>query len=409
MDVTLETVQQAAEAIRGQVVRTPCSASRKLSRVAGVEVHLKFENLQFTGSFKDRGALVKLESLDETQRERGVIAMSAGNHAQAVAYHAQRLGIPALIVMPRYTPNVKVERTRELGAEVRLEGDGLDEAGRYAARVAEERGLQLVHPYDDPRIIAGQGTVVLEMLEETPDLDALLVPVGGGGLIAGNAIAGKSLRPELRVYGVQAARFPSMLQALRGAPIECGPSTIAEGIAVKEPGELTLPVVRERVDDVLLVEEEDIERAVLLLLEAEKTVAEGAGAAGLAAVLKHADLFRDSRVGVILSGGNTDLMNLSSIIQRGLVRSGRLVRLRVEIRDVPGQLADVSQRLAEADANIVEVYHQRAFTNLPVQSAELDVVVQARGMDHVEEIVEGLIAAGYPTTVVHPDRKQPSG
>lgn len=409
MDVTLETVQQAAEAIRGQVVRTPCSASRKLSRVAGAEVHLKFENLQFTGSFKDRGALVKLESLDETQRERGVIAMSAGNHAQAVAYHAQRLGIPALIVMPRYTPNVKVERTRELGAEVRLEGDGLDEAGRYAARVAEERGLHLVHPYDDPRIIAGQGTVVVEMLEEIPDLDALLVPVGGGGLIAGNAIAGKSLRPELRVYGVQAARYPSMLQALRGAPIECGPSTIAEGIAVKEPGELTLPVVRERVDDVLLVEEEDIERAVLLLLEAEKTVAEGAGAAGLAAVLKHADRFRDSRVGVILSGGNTDLMNLSSIIQRGLVRSGRLVRLRVEIRDVPGQLADVSQRMAEADANIVEVYHQRAFTNLPVQSAELDVVVQARGMDHVEEIVEGLIAAGYPTTVVHPDRKQPSG
>ncbi|MFB6368715.1 MAG: pyridoxal-phosphate dependent enzyme, partial [Gemmatimonadota bacterium] len=265
--------------------------------------------------------------------------------------------------------------------------------------IVEERGLTLIHPYDDERIISGQGTVALEMLEADPDLQSLVVPVGGGGLIAGIAVAARGLRPDIEIVGVQAERYPSMRQALAGEPIECGHSTIAEGIAVKRPGELTLPVVRELVDDVLLVEESEVEEAVQLLLEQEKTVAEGAGAAGLACVLGHTERFRGRRVGVVISGGNADLLNLSSIIERGLVRSGRMVWLRVEIRDVPGQLADVAQTIADEDGNIVEVYHQRAFTNLPVQSAELDVVVQTRGADHVREIIRKLEETGFPTTV----------
>lgn len=399
MPLTLETIREAAAELQGEIVRTPLSHSRKLSERADAELSFKFENLQFTGSFKDRGSLVKLRSLDREQRERGVIAMSAGNHAQAVAYRASQLGIPATIVMPLHTPNVKVERTRQFGAEVVLEGEDLAEAGDVAEGIVRDRGLTLIHPYDDERIVAGQGTVALEVLEADPDLQSLVVPVGGGGLIAGIATAAKSMRPEIEVVGVQASRYPSMRQALDGEPIECGHSTIAEGIAVKRPGEFTLPIVRELVDDVLLVEEADLEQAVQLLLEQEKTVAEGAGAAGLACVLQHRERFRGRSVGVVISGGNADLLNLSSIIERGLVRSGRMVWLRVEIRDVPGQLADVAQTIADSDGNIVEVYHQRAFTKLPVQSAELDVVVQTRGADHVREIIRQLEGAGFPTTV----------
>lgn len=401
MPLTLETIREAAAELQGEIVRTPLSHSRKLSERADAELSFKFENLQFTGSFKDRGSLVKLRSLDREQRERGVIAMSAGNHAQAVAYRASQLGIPATIVMPLHTPNVKVERTRQFGAEVVLEGEDLAEAGDVAEEMVRDRGLTLIHPYDDERIVAGQGTVALEVLEADPDLQSLVVPVGGGGLIAGIATAAKAMRPEIEVVGVQASRYPSMRQALDGKAIECGHSTIAEGIAVKRPGDLTLPVVRELVDDVLLVEEADLEQAVQLLLEQEKTVAEGAGAAGLACVLQHRERFRGRKVGVVISGGNADLLNLSSIIERGLVRSGRMVWLRVEIRDVPGQLADVAQTIADSDGNIVEVYHQRAFTNLPVQSAELDVVVQTRGADHVREIIRQLEGAGFPTTVRH--------
>lgn len=401
MGLTLETIREAATELQGEVVRTPFSHSRKLSERADAELSFKFENLQFTGSFKDRGALVKLRSLDREQRERGVIAMSAGNHAQAVAYRASQLGIPATIVMPLHTPNVKVERTRQFGAEVVLEGKDLAEAGDVAEEIVEERGLTLIHPYDDERIIAGQGTVALEVLEADPDLQSLVVPVGGGGLIAGIATAARGMRPDIEVVGVQAARYPSMRQALDGESIQCGHSTIAEGIAVKRPGEITLPIVRDLVDDVLLVEEADLEKSVQLMLEQEKTVAEGAGAAGLACVLEHGERFRGRKVGVVISGGNADLLNLSSIIERGLVRSGRMVWLRVEIRDVPGQLADVAQKIADNDGNIVEVYHQRAFTNLPVQSAELDVVVQTRGADHVGEIIGELEEAGFPTTVRH--------
>ncbi len=321
--------------------------------------------------------------------------MSAGNHAQAVAYHAQRLGIPATIVMPRFTPNVKVEHTRAFGAEVILCGESLEEAGDSAHRIAGERGFCFIHPYDDPEVIRGQGTIALEVLAAQPTLDALVVPIGGGGLIAGNAVAAKGIRPQIEIIGVEAARFPTMRQALAGEPIECGDSTIAEGIAVKQPGELTLPIVRELVSSIVVVDEFRIEEAVLLLLEIEKTVVEGAGAAALAALLAEPERFAGRRVGLILSGGNIDLLPLSSVMQRGLVRSGRLVRLRVAVRDAPGSLAEVACAIGEAGGNIIETYHKRAFTNLPLQSAEVEVVVQTRGAEHLREILAGLAAGGY--------------
>ena len=395
MTVTLQDIQDAAEAIAGHIVETPCTRSYTLSEITGAEVILKFENHQFTASFKDRGALVKLLSLSPEQREAGVVAMSAGNHAQAVAYHAQRLGVSATIVMPRYTPNVKVEHTLAFGANVILHGAGLDEAGEFTKKLVRERGLQLVHPYDDEKIIAGQGTIALEMLAVYPDLEILVVPIGGGGLISGNAIAAKGVHPDIEIMGVQAVRFPSMLQALRGTPIECGATTIAEGIAVKEPGHLTLSVIKKLVDEIMLVDESEIEAAVLLLLEVEKTVVEGAGAVGLAALLKNRERFRGRKVGLILSGGNIDLLILSSIIQRGLSRSGRLVRIRVEIPDIPGALADVTRLIGDKDANIVEVRHQRAFTNLSLRSAEVEFVLQTRGRDHVQKLVDSLNSAKY--------------
>ena len=400
MAVTLEKIYQAADAIAGRVVKTPCRRSRTLSSITGADVRLKFENRQFTASFKDRGALVKLLGLTSKQRKKGVIAMSAGNHAQSVAYYAQQLGILATVVMPRYTPNVKVENTRQLGAEVILHGTGLDEARAHTQELARDRGLEFVHPYDDEQIIAGQGTVALEMLEAFSDLEVLLVPVGGGGLIAGMAIAAKGIRPSIEVLGVQTERFPSMAQALEGTPIQCGSSTIAEGIAVEEPGRHTLPVVKELVDGILLVKESTIEASVLFLVEVEKTIVEGAGAVGLAALLENRDRFRDRKVGLILSGGNIDLLALSSIIQRGLARSGRLVRLRVGIPDVPGALAEASRVIGEANANIIEVRHQRAFTNLSLRVAEVEFVLQALGMDHIKQILEGLENAHYEASVL---------
>jgi threonine dehydratase len=393
--VTLESIREAASALRGFIVETPTTHSRTLSEKTGAEVWLKHENLQFTASFKERGALTKLLSLDAAARKAGVIAMSAGNHAQAVAYHAQRLGIPATIVMPRFTPNVKVEHTQAFGAEVILCGESLEDAGDSAHRIAGERGLCLIHPYDDPEVIRGQGTIALEVLAAQPELDTLVVPIGGGGLIAGSAVAAKGIRPQIEIIGVEASRFPAMRQALAGEPIECGDSTIAEGIAVKQPGELTLPIVRELVSTIVVVDEFRIEEAVLLLLEIEKTVVEGAGAAALAALLAEPERFAGRRVGLILSGGNIDLLPLSSVMQRGLVRSGRLVRLRVEVRDAPGSLAEVACAIGEAGGNIIETYHRRAFTNLPLQSAEVEVVVQTRGAEHLREILEGLAAGGY--------------
>ncbi len=399
MTITLQDIRKASELISSQVAHTPCSYSRKLSEMIGAKVILKFENLQFVGAFKERGALVKLLSLRPEQRQKGVIAMSAGNHAQAVAYQAQRLGIPAVIVMPHFTPNAKVERTRSFGAEVILHGEILDETFGLAQQIAQERQLCIVPPYDDEKIITGQGTMALEMLAADPDLQVLVVPVGGGGLISGNAIAAKSLNPNIKIVGVQTARFPSMLQALEGKPTTCGGSTIADGIAIKAPGKLTLPIVQKLVDKILLVDEGDIEESVRLLLELEKTVVEGAGAVGLAALLVHRQLFVGRKVGVILSGGNIDLLTLSSIIQRSLVRSGRLARLCVQIRDVPGALSEVTRCIGDVGGNIVELHHQRAFSSLPLQLAEVEFVLQTRGLQHLQQIIDTLIERGFQSSL----------
>lgn len=393
--VDLAGVRRAARLLAGQIVETPCVRSQTLSELTGAEVTLKLENLQFTGSFKDRGALVRLAALGTAQRARGVIAMSAGNHAQSVAYHAQRLGIPAVIVMPCFTPNVKVEHTRAFGAEVVLHGETLSEAAVRAQVLAAARNLTFVHPYDDPLVIAGQGTIALEMLAAAPNLEVLVVPVGGGGLIAGMAVAAKAIRPEIQVYGVQSARYPTMRAALRGETPECGPYTIAEGIAVKEPGRNTLALIQRLVDDVLLADEADLERAVLLLLEIEKTVAEGAGAAPLAALCRYRERFSGRRVGLVISGGNIDLPVLASVIQRGLVRSRRLVRLTLELRDVPGELAKAAELLGRLGANVVQVLHQRIFTELPLQTTEVQFVLQIRGPGHLDEVIAGLGTAGY--------------
>jgi threonine dehydratase len=403
MTITLQDVRAAAAAIAGRIVETPCLLSRTLSEIAGAQIHLKFENHQFTASFKERGALNKLLSLDERSRVKGVIAVSAGNHAQGVAYHAKLLGIPAVIVMPRFTPHVKVQHTRNFGAEVLLHGDNFDDAKAYAMDVMKERRLTLVHPYDDERVIAGQGTIALEMLASHPGLEVLVIPVGGGGMISGMAVAAKGIKPGIEIIGAETVRFPSMYSALKGQKPEFGASTIAEGIAVKEPGKITFDIIRRAVDDLLLVDEGDIEEAMLLLLEIEKTVVEGAGGAGLATVMKYRERFAGRKVGLVLSGGNIDPLVLADIIERGMVRSGRLTRLQVQLRDLPGPLAAVTRVLAENNANIEEVHHQRAFTRLPVQSAEVDFVLETRGMDHVQQILAALNAAGFKARLHNSD------
>ncbi len=395
MPVTLADIRDAAAALQDAVADTPCLYSRTLSEVTGAEVHLKFENLQFTAAFKERGALNKLLSLTPQQRAAGVIAASAGNHAQGVAYHAHRLGISSVIVMPRFTPNTKIERTRSHGGEVILHGDSFDASQTHALAVAAARGLTMVHPYDDERIIAGQGTLGLEMLAAWPQLEVLIVPIGGGGLIAGVATAAKAIKQGIEIVGVQTERYPSMYRAIRGEPAECGTNTIAEGIAVKTPGSLTLPIVRKLVDDIVLVGEGALEQAVVMLLEIEKTVVEGAGAAGLAALLAYPERFRGRHVGLILCGGNIDPLMLADIIERGMVRAGRLTRLNVELTDLPGSLAEVTTRIAAANANIEEVHHQRKFTHLPVQSAVVEFVLQTRNHAHAVEIVAALAAAGF--------------
>ena len=397
MPVSLQDVRNAATALSGAVLDTACLLSRTLSDIAGAQVYLKFENHQFTASFKERGALNKLLSLDAAQRCAGVIAVSAGNHAQGVAYHAKRLEIPAVIVMPRFTPNVKVEQTRAFGAEVILHGENFDEAKAHALQVMAQRRLTLAHPYDDEKIIAGQGTIALEMLAAQPDLDVMMVPVGGGGMIAGMASAAKAIKPAIEMIGVETLRFPSMYSAFKGTKAEFGSNTIADGIAVKEPGILTLEIIRKQVDDIVLVDEGDIEEAMLLLLEIEKTVVEGAGAAGLAGLLCNRGRFAGKKVGVVLSGGNIDPLTLADIIERGMVRAGRLTRLQVQLRDLPGSLAKVTAALAEANANIEEVHHERAFTHLPVQSAVVDFVLETRGHEHVKQIIAVLEAAGFNT------------
>lgn len=393
-------IEAAADRLAGQILDTPCVESRTLSQLTGCQVFLKFENLQYTASFKERGACNKLAQLDADERARGVIAMSAGNHAQGVAYHAQRLGLRAVIVMPRFTPGVKVERTRGFGAEVVLHGDTLEAARAHARELAEKQGLVFVHPYDDAAIVAGQGTVALEMLRAQPDLDTLVVAVGGGGLISGMATAAKAIRPGIEVVGVQTERFPAMYNAIKGTHLAQGSSTIAEGIAVGTPGELTRAIIRHLVDDLVLVDEGDIEQAIVMLLEIEKTLVEGAGAAGLAALLKHPKRFAGKRVGLVLCGGNIDPMLLASIIERGMVRAGRLARIQVNARDVPGNLARITATVADAGANIDEVHHQRAFTLLAAQNVAIELVLQTRGREHVTQVIERLREAGFEASLL---------
>jgi threonine dehydratase len=345
--IDITDIRRARERLLGQVLETPCVESRTLSRITGAQVFLKFENLQFTASFKERGACNKLVQLTAAERERGVIAMSAGNHAQGVAYHAERLGMRAVIVMPRFTPSVKVEGTRGFGAEIVLHGDTLDEARAHAMQLAQEQQLTFIHPYDDEAVVAGQGTVGLEMLEAVPQLDTLLVAIGGGGLIAGIAVAAKALKPSIEVVGVQMLRFPSMFNAVKHDQLPQGASTIAEGIAVGRPGQVPLAIIEKLVDDILLVDEGDIEQAIVMLLEIEKTLVEGAGAAGLAAMLKSPERFRGRKVGLVLGGGNIDPLLLAAIIERGMVRAGRLARNRDSARDDPGSLAEVTATGAE--------------------------------------------------------------
>jgi threonine dehydratase len=388
-------IEAAARILDGQVVRTPCLPSARLSELLGCDVSLKFETFQHSSSFKDRGAYVKLASLSEAERARGVIAMSAGNHAQGVAHHATRLGIPATIVMPRHTPFVKVEKTTQFGARVVLEGDSVDEAAAYAHRLAEQRGLTFIHPYDDPQIIAGQGTIGLEMLSDAPDLEVLVVPIGGGGLISGVAIAAKALKPEVEIVGVQAAACPAMYRRRAGLPEAPLRPTIAEGIAVRNPGQLTLPIVRALVGDILLVEEDAIEDAILTLLEAEKTVIEGAGAAGLAAVMAYRERFVGRRVGLVLCGGNIDLRLLSVVILRGLVHSRRVIWIQVGMPDAPGNLAQAAALIGEAGGNILEVAHQRAFSPLSIKSTEVNFIIETQNAAHATEVVTALRAAGF--------------
>ncbi|MDH5352461.1 MAG: threonine ammonia-lyase [Betaproteobacteria bacterium] len=392
--VSLAGIRAAAARIAGAVERTPFLRSRTLSRIAGCELWLKFENLQFTASFKERGALNKLLTLTEEERRRGVIAMSAGNHAQGVAYHAARLGVHATIVMPRGTPNTKVSSTRVHGAEVVLEGESLSEAGAHARELAQRHGYTFIHPYDDPAVVCGQGTVGLEMLEDMPELDAIVVPIGGGGLASGIAVAAKALRPQIHLYGVESRLWSAMHQRLHGLPVSAGGDTIAEGIAVRDVSELTLELCRRHLDEVLLVEEETIERAIVALIEIEKTVAEGAGAAGLAALLAHGPLFAGKRVAIPICGGNIDSRVLSAVLMRGLVRDGRLVRLHVAMQDVSGSLAKVATLIGEAGGNIVEVQHQRVFGTASVKTPEVEFVVETRDREHTRALIAHLAAHG---------------
>ncbi len=397
--ISLSSIQSAREVLKDHIANTPCLHSRTLSEITGANVYLKFENHQFTASFKERGALNKLNSLDVAQRRAGVIAASAGNHAQGVSHHATRMGIPSVIVMPRFTPNVKVDMTRRHGAEVVLFGDDFDEAKAHAFQLAEQRGMTFVHPYDDEKVISGQGTIALEMLEAQPQLDMLCIAVGGGGLISGMSIAAKALKPDIEILGVETSRFPSMLAAIKGETSIFGTSTIAEGIAVREPGKLTLGIVKKLVGDIVLVDEGDIEEAIVMLLEIEKTVVEGAGAASLAAMMQHRERFVGKHVGLVLCGGNIDPLMLAEIIQRGMVRSHRLTRIKVELRDLPGALAKITTVIADANANIEEVHHQRTFTNLSVQNAEVEFVLKTRNAAHVDEIVARLGAVGFKARV----------
>jgi threonine dehydratase len=401
MTVTIDDIRAAADTIAGHVVRTPAVTAPRLAAATGAaSIVLKLENQQFTGSFKDRGACNKLRSLTPQEAKAGVIAMSAGNHAQGVAYHAQRFAIPATIVMPKGTPFNKVERTKSFGARVLLEGDSIDSSAVFAREVAQRDGLIFVHPYDDEKIVAGQGTIGLELFADAPQLDTVIVPIGGGGILAGIATALKALKPAVDMIGVEAALYPSMHHAVKKLAPANGGQTIAEGIAVKSPGAIPKAIIERLVSDILLVEEDPLEQAVQLLVETQKIVAEGAGAAGLAAVLAHGKRFAGKHVGIIICGGNIDSRILSQVLMRGMVRDGRVTTLRIQITDAPGVLGTLARTIGEAGGNIIEIYHQRMFCDLPVKKADVDAMIETRNADHVREIVGKLKEAGFPTRVL---------
>ena len=392
---TIDDIRAAAKRIEGAVVRTPMLISRTLSEIVGAEVWLKFENLQFTAAYKERGALNKLLQLSPEERDRGVIAASAGNHAQAVAYHAKRLGIPATIVMPANTPTVKVTQTAGHGAEVVLHGDMFDDAYAHARELALEKGFVFVHPFDDPQIIAGAGTTALEMLETAPDLDAIVVPIGGGGLMSGISIAARAIKPDIELIGVEAELYPSMKCAIEGCHLPLGGDTLAEGIAVKQPGALTSQILKDYVNDVALVSERDLERSVAMLVGIEKTVVEGAGAAGLAAMIADPARFKGKKVATILCGGNIDTHLLANVLVRDLVRQGRIARLQVAAHDQPGALAAITAQVFEAGVNVLEINHSRIFTSLPAKDTLIEVECEARDPQSIDDVVARLEAAGF--------------
>jgi threonine dehydratase len=396
----LADVRAAAGRIAGHVVRTPTLHSKTLSKICGAEIWLKFENLQFTAAYKERGALNALLLLTEEQRARGVIAASAGNHAQGLSYHGTRLGVPVTIVMPRTTPTVKVMQTESVGGKVVLEGETFDEAYAFARSMEQQLGLTFVHPFDERNVAAGQGTVALEMLEDVPQIDMLAIPIGGGGLLSGMGTAARGLKPEIGLVGVQAQLFPSMYAKLKHVDLPCGGDTLAEGIAVKEPGEFTSAVLKDLVDDVVLVDEAALETALALLLQIEKTVVEGAGAAGLAAVMQNREQFEGRNVGIVLTGGNIDTRLLANVLLRDLARSGRLARLRLTLQDRPGALFKVMEQFNAHQVNIIEIYHQRIFTHLPAKGLITDIECEARDRDQLDRLVAALRANGYSVTQV---------
>jgi len=393
--LTAADVRAAAERIAGAVVRTPTFRSQTLSDITGADIYLKFENHQFTAAYKERGALNALLLLSEEERKQGVIAASAGNHSQGLSYHGTRLGIPVTIVMPTTTPMVKVMQTESVGGVVVLEGENYDEAYEHALNMGKQLGLTFVHPFDDPNVAAGQGTVALEMLADAPDIETLIVPIGGGGLISGMSVAARSIIPDIEVLGVQAELFPSMYSRIKGEDRPCGGDTLAEGIAVFEPGKFTSKVVADQVDDILLVGEAELERAVSLLLQIEKTVVEGAGAAGLAAVLAHPERFAGKKVGIVLCGGNIDTRLLANVLLRDLARSGRLARLRLRMQDRPGSLFKVAKVFDDHNVNIIEVWHQRIFTSLPAKGLVTDIECEARDREQLETLIQALSDEGY--------------
>jgi threonine dehydratase len=400
MAPTFKDIERARDILKGNAVRTPQLYAPKLSELTGAQIFVKFENFQVTNSFKDRGAYVKMSSLTPEEKARGVITMSAGNHAQAVAYHARRLGIPATIVMPETTPANKIERTRAHGAQIVLYGEQLADSQVKAEEIAREKDLILVHPYDDDKIISGQGTVAFEMLEDAPELDVIVVPIGGGGVISGISLAAKNLKPSIEIVGCEVKLYPSMYHALRGQPSKCGGSTLAEGIAVKNVTERTVAICKQYVDDVRLVGESDIERAVMAYLTHQKTLAEGAGAAGLAAVLADPAHFRGRKVGLVLCGGNIDPRILASVITRELQRELRIINLRVLIDDRPGVLGRIATQLGTLGANILEVRHERMFLDVPAKGAELEFMLETRDARHAEEIVASMEAQGFTARVL---------